>query len=66
MKPRSVSDFLVANQKRYEIEHTNNAVNSAGRRVRGFKGIKAMIKLPMETKDGWQKAWPDDNPFEKS
>ena len=66
LKPRSVSDFLVANQKRYEIEYTNNAVNSAGRRVRGFKGIKAMIKLPMETKDGWQKAWPDDNPFEKT
>ena len=66
LKPRSVSDFLVANQKRYEIEYTNNAVNSAGRRVRGFKHIKAMIKLPMETKDGWQKVWPEDNPFEKS
>ena len=66
LKPRSVSDYLVANQKRYEIEYTNNAVNSAGRRVRGFKHIKAMIKLPMETKDGWQKVWPEDNPFEKS
>ncbi len=64
LKPRSVSDFLVANQKRYEIEYTNNAVNAAGRRVRGFKGIKAILKLPMETRDGWQKVWTEDNPFE--
>ena len=65
LKPRTVSDFLVAHQKRYRIESTNNAVNAAGRRVRGFKGIQAVIKLPMETKDGWQKAWPEDDPFEK-
>ena len=66
LKPRTVSDFLVANQKKYELEYTNNAVNAAGRRVRGFKGIKAILKLPMETKDGWQKVWQDDNPFEKT
>jgi putative DNA primase/helicase len=66
LKPRSVSDFLIANQKKYSIEYTNNATNSAGRRVRGFKNIKAVLRLPMETKDGWQKAWPDDNPFEKT
>ena len=66
LKPRTVSDFLVANQKKYDLEYTNNAVNAAGRRVRGFKGIKAILKLPMETKDGWQKVWQDDNPFEKS
>ena len=50
----------------YDLEYTNNAVNAAGRRVRGFKGIKAILKLPMETKDGWQKVWQDDNPFEKT
>ena len=27
---------------------------------------KAILKLPMETKDGWQKVWQDDNPFEKT
>lgn len=66
LKPLSVSDFLVANQKKYGIEYTNNATNSAGRRVRGFKNIKAVLRLPMETKDGWQKVWPEDNPFEKT
>ena len=65
LKPRTVGDFLVTNQKRYRIESTNNAVNSADRRVRGFKGIQTVIKLPMEIKDGWQKVWPEDNPFEK-
>ena len=63
LKPRSVSEFLTANQKKYDIESTNNAVNSAGRRVRGFKGIQAILKLPMETRDGWQKVWPDDLPL---
>ena len=63
IKPRSFSDFLVANQKRYGIEHNNNQTNAAGRRVRGFKGIGAVIHLPMETADHWQKAWPADNPF---
>ena len=52
--------------KKYGIEYTNNATNSAGRRVRGFKNIKAVLRLPMETKDGWQKVWPEDNPFEKT
>jgi putative DNA primase/helicase len=63
IKPRSFSDFLVANQKKYGIEHNNNQTNAAGRRVRGFKGIGAVIHLPMETVDHWQKAWPADNPF---
>ena len=63
IKPRSFSDFLVANQKKYGIEHNNNQTNAAGRRVRGFKGIGTVIHLPMETVDHWQKAWPADNPF---
>ena len=63
IKPRSFSDFLVANQKKYGIEHNNNQTNAAGRRVRGFTGIGAVIHLPMETVDHWQKAWPADNPF---
>ena len=63
IKPRSFSDFLVANQKKYGIEHNNNQTNAAGRRVRGFKGIGAVIRLPMETADHWKQVWPDDNPF---
>ncbi len=64
LKQRSVSDFLIANQKKYGIEANNNQTNAAGRRVRGFSGIGAVLRLPMETVDHWQKAWPDDNPFD--
>ena len=44
MKPRSVSDFLVANVKKYNLEHTNTITNSAGRRVWGFHGIELLVK----------------------
>ena len=44
MKPRSVSDFLVANEKKYNLEHTNTITNSAGRRVWGFLGIELLVK----------------------
>ncbi len=40
--------------------------NAAGRRVRGFKGIGTELRLPMETADRWQNAWPTDNPFEQN
>lgn len=63
LKPRSMSDFLIANQKKYGIEHNNNQTNAAGRRVWGFKGIGPVLKLSMLTADGWQKAYPKDNPF---
>lgn len=64
LKPRSMSEFLIANKKKFGIEDNNNQTNAAGRRVRGFSGIGAVLKLPMETVDHWQKAWPDDNPFD--
>lgn len=63
LKPRSVSDYLIANQKKYDIEHNNNQLNAAGRRVWGFKGIGPVLKLSMTTCDGWQRAYPTDNPF---
>ena len=47
LKPRSVSDFLVANEKKYNLEHTNTFFNSAGRRVWGFLGIEILAKPHM-------------------
>ena len=45
LKQRSFSDYLITNQKKYGLEYNNNQSNSAGRRVRGFKGIAANIDL---------------------
>lgn len=64
VKPRKVSDFLIAHQKQYGIEHTNNHMNSAHRRVRGFKGIEALIHPTGEDLKGFTQVWPKDNPFE--
>lgn len=63
LKNRSFSEFLVANQKKYHIEHSNNLTNFVGRRVWGFTGIKPVLRLPLRTADGWQRDCPDDNPF---
>ena len=41
LKSRSFSDGMVANLKKYQLEHSNNIINSAGRRVWGFVGIEA-------------------------
>ncbi len=43
LKPRSVSDFLVENEKKYNLEHTNTITNSARRRVWGFLGIELLV-----------------------
>ena len=64
LKPRSMSDFLIANQKKYGLEHNNNQLNAAGRRVWGFKGIGPALNLSMLTADGWQKVYPKDSPFD--
>ncbi len=47
LKPRSVSDFLVENEKKYNLEHTNTITNSAGRRVWGFLGIEILARPSM-------------------
>ena len=56
-------EFLIANQKKYSIEHSNNLTNLVGRRVWGFTGIKPVLRLPLRTADGWQRDYSDDNPF---
>ena len=44
LKARSFSDAIVANAQRYNLEHCNTITNSAGRRVWGFMGIKAVAR----------------------
>ena len=63
LKNRSFSEFLIANQKKYSIEHSNNLTNLVGRRVWGFTGIEPVLRLPLRTADGWQRDCSDDNPF---
>ena len=45
LKARSFSDAMVANARKYNLEHRNNITNAAGRRVWGFMGVEA-IALP--------------------
>ena len=52
-RPRGFSDALIANQRRYNLESTNNIVNSSGRRVRGFVGIEALVQ-PDLTPNSWR------------
>ena len=63
LRNRSFSEFLIANQKKSSIEHSNNLTNLVGRRVWGFTGIKPVLRLPLGTADGWQRDCSDDNPF---
>lgn len=44
IKPTSFSKFMIANQSRFNLEYNNNMKNAAGRRVRGFVGIEAMVR----------------------
>ena len=53
IKARGFSDALIANQRRYNLESTNNIINSSGRRVRGFVGIEALVQ-PDPTPNGWR------------
>ena len=53
IKARGFSDALIANQRRYNLESTNNIVNSSGRRVRGFVGIEALVQ-PDLTLNSWR------------
>ena len=47
LKARSFSDAVIANLKKYNLEHTNNIANSAGRRVWGYLGIEALVRPEM-------------------
>ena len=68
MKPRSFSDAVIGSQSRYNLEYCNNVTNAAGRRVRGFFGIEALVHpnisvfsgdslrtyVPRDTSEGWR------------
>ena len=43
-KQRSFSECLIANERRYNLEHCNNVTNAAGRRVWGFMGIEPLVR----------------------
>ena len=44
LKARSFSDAMVANARKYNLEHCNNITNAAGRRVWGFMGVEAIAR----------------------
>ncbi|MEI3473871.1 MAG: phage/plasmid primase, P4 family [Blautia faecis] len=44
LKARSFSDAMIANAKKFNLEHCNNVTNSAGRRVWGFMGVEAVAR----------------------
>ena len=44
LKARSFSDAVIANAKKFNLEHCNNITNSAGRRVWGFMGVEAIAR----------------------
>ena len=68
MKPRSFSDAVIASQGKYNLEYCNNVTNAAGRRVRGFFGIEALVHpnisvfsgdslrtyVPRDEPEGWR------------
>ena len=68
LKPRSFSDAVIASQGRYNLEYCNNVTNAAGRRVRGFFGIEALVHpnisvfsgdslrtyIPRDAPEGWR------------
>ena len=45
MSPRTFSNFLYANEQKYNLEHNNNGFNAQGRRVWGFLGVRSLIKI---------------------
>ena len=52
LKPRSFSDALIACQTRYNLKYCNNVTNAAGRRVRGFLGIRVLVRSKMAAFSG--------------
>lgn len=65
LKQRSVSDYLIDKQAMYNIEYSNNILNYAHRRVRGFRGIEVLIHPSGDELKGFTQVWPKDNPFEE-
>ncbi|MBR4538834.1 MAG: hypothetical protein IKO52_08325 [Clostridia bacterium] len=46
-------------------KYRNNHLNYAHRRVRGFRGIEALIHPSGDELKGFTQVWPKDNPFEE-
>ena len=45
LSPRTFSNFLCANERKYNLEHNNKGFNAQGRRVWGFLGVRSLIKI---------------------
>ena len=45
LSPRTFSNFLCANEQKYNLEHNNKGFNAQGRRVWGFLGVRSLIKI---------------------
>lgn len=63
MKRKTFVEYLSANEEKLSIHYTTHLTNSAGREVRGFRGIGSIIGPSGYMQGGWQKVAPDDNPF---
>lgn len=63
MKRKTFVEYLSANEEKLGIHYTTHLTNSAGREVRGFRGIGSIISPSGYMQGGWQKVAPDDNPF---
>ena len=61
VKNKTFIEQLKANQDKYGIQYTNNVTNREGRRVRGFKGLNAVISVM----NSWPQADPEDHPLKK-
>lgn len=66
MKSKTLIEYLTANQEKFGTVYTNNIINAAGRRVRGFKGIGPAIRLPGLAGGEWQIVDTEDNPFKNA
>lgn len=62
VKSKTLIEYLTANQEKHGIVYSNNVINGAGRRVRGFKGISAIVHAA----GSWQQVDPEDNPFKNA
>ena len=45
LSPRTFSNFLCANEQKYNLEQNNKGFNAQGRRVWGFLGVRSLIKI---------------------
>lgn len=63
MKRKTFVEYLSANEQKLGIHYTTHLTNSAGREVRGFRGIGSIISPSGYMQGGWQKVDPEDNPF---